>query len=126
LLAIPKSFEPILLRLESEKINPNIVKFTGMRMRKMTRVRVAGYKKNLLRQMAEVFFMCRSCIYLTGPVWMRTMFKLIFKVRIASRWLVAYVRLRPAFSLTRFRVQSEGYYFLRFLWFEINFSPLPF
>ena len=76
--------------------------------------------------MAEVFFMCRSCIYLTGPVWMRTMFKLIFRVRIASRWLVAYVRLRPAFSLTRFSVQSEGYYFLRFLWFEINFSPLPF
>ena len=112
--------------MNSEKINPNIVKVTGMRMRMMTRVRVAGYKKNLLRLLAEVFFMCRSCIYLTVPVWRRTMFKLIFRVRIASRWLVAYVRLRPAFSLTRFSVQSEGYYFLRFLWFEINFSPLPF
>ncbi|WP_296619280.1 hypothetical protein, partial [Marivirga sp.] len=108
------------------------VKFTGMRMRKMTRVRFAGYKKNLQHPSrlpdpsCSYFLLCRSCIYLTVPVWMRTMFKLIFKVRIASRWLVAYVRLRPAFSFTRFSVQSEGYYFLRFLWFEFNFSPLPF
>jgi hypothetical protein len=54
------------------------------------------------------------------------MFKLIFKVRIASKWLVAYVRLRPAFRFTRFYVQSESYYFSQFLWFEVNFSPLPF
>jgi len=95
-------------------------------MRMMTRVRFAGNKKNLLCQLADVFFLYRSCIYLTVPVWMRTMFKLIFKVRIASKWLVAYVRLRPAFRFTRFYVKSESYYFSQFLWFEINFSPLPF
>jgi hypothetical protein len=97
-----------------------------MRMRKMTRVRVAVYKKNLLRLLAEVFFLCRSCIYLTVPVWMRTMFKLIFRVRIASQWLVAYVWSKPKFNFRQYGSGLEAEYSLRVLWFQFYYSPLPF